>query len=115
MEITIQSEAPPLSRDASGVLRVGHSRVLLEQVIRMFQDGATPEAIAQRYPTATLADIYAVITYYLRHREDLEAYLAAREQKAVGIRDRIKEKQGHFAELRNRLFASQRLWQYPIK
>jgi uncharacterized protein (DUF433 family) len=46
-------------------------------VIRAFQDGATPETIAQRYTTATLADIYAVIAYYLRHREDVEAYLVA--------------------------------------
>jgi hypothetical protein len=48
MGIILQSEAPPLQRDASGALRVGHSRVLVELVIRAFQDGATPEAIAQR-------------------------------------------------------------------
>jgi uncharacterized protein (DUF433 family) len=58
--------------------------VLVELVIRAFQDGATPEAIAQRYPTATLADIYAVIAYYLRHRQELDAYLAGREQRAQG-------------------------------
>jgi len=81
MEITLQPEAPPLSWDASGALRVGRSRVLVELVIHAFQDGATPEAIAQRYPTATLADIYAVIAYYLRHREDIEAYLDARSSK----------------------------------
>src|SRR5215475_2422608 len=53
MAIIIQPEAPPLRQDASGALRVGSSRVLVELVIRAFQDGATPEAIAQRYPTAT--------------------------------------------------------------
>jgi len=37
--------------------------VLVELVIQAFQDGATPEAIVQRYPTTTLADIYAVIAY----------------------------------------------------
>jgi len=77
MTISIQPETPPLRQDASGGFRVGSSRVLVELVIRAFQDGATPEAIAQRYPTATLADIYAVIAYYLRHRQELEAYLAA--------------------------------------
>ncbi len=64
MEIILQTEVPPLRRDASGALRVGHSRVLLELIIRAFQDGATPEAIAQHYPSVTLADIYAVIAYY---------------------------------------------------
>ncbi len=108
MEIILQTEAPPLRRDASGALRVGHSRVLLELVIRAFQDGATPEAIAQRYPTATLADIYAVIAYYLRHREDIEAYLAEREQRAQEVRQRIESQQGDLADLRGRLLARQR-------
>ena len=52
MAIIIQPEAPPLRQDVSGAFRVGSSRVLVELVIRAFQDGATPEAIAQRYPTA---------------------------------------------------------------
>ena len=82
MALIIQPEAPPLRQDASGALRVGSSRVLVELVIWAFQDGATPEAIAQRYPTATLADIYAVIAYYLRHRQEVDAYLAEREQQA---------------------------------
>ena len=45
MEMVLQTEAPPLHRDASGALRVGHSRVLLELVIRAFQDGATPATL----------------------------------------------------------------------
>jgi len=108
MEIILQTEVPPLRRDASGALRVGHSRVLLELVIRAFQDGATPEAIAQHYPSATLADIYAVISYYLRHREDIEAYLAEREQRAREVRQRIESQQGDLADLRSRLLTRQR-------
>jgi uncharacterized protein (DUF433 family) len=108
MAIILQSEAPPLRQDASGALRVGHSRVLLELVVRAFQDGATPEAIAQRYPAATLADIYAVIAYYLRHREEIEAYLIEREQRAQEVRRRIEDHQGNLTDLRDRLLARQR-------
>ena len=108
MAIIIQPEAPPLRQDASGALRVGSSYVLVELVIRAFQDGATPEAIAQRYPTATLADIYAVIAYYLRHRQELEAYLEAREQRAQEVRQRIERQQGDLADLRSRILARQR-------
>ena len=108
MGIVLQSEAPPLHEDASGALRVGSSRVLVELVIRAFQDGATPEAIAQRYPTATLADIYAVIAYYLRHRQELEAYLEEREQRAQEVRQRIERHQGDLADLRRRILARQR-------
>lgn len=108
MEITLQTEVPPLRRDGEGALRIGRSRVLLELVIRAFQDGATPETIAQHYPTAMLADIYAVIAYYLRHREDIEAYLSEREQQAQEIRKRITDRQGDLADLRDRLLARQR-------
>ena len=108
MDIIIQPEAPPLRHDPSGAIRVGHSRVLVELVIRAFQYGATPEAIAQRYSTATLADIYAVIAYYLRHQEDLEAYLEEREQRAQEVRQHIEHHQGDLADLRSRLLARQR-------
>ena len=64
MDIVLQAEVLPLRRDSSGGLRVGNSHVLLELVIHAFEDGATPEAIAQRYPAAALADIYSVLAYH---------------------------------------------------
>lgn len=105
MAISLQIEAPPLHQDASGALRVGDSRVLLELVIRAFQDGATPETIVQRYPTAGLPDVYAVIAYYLRHPEDIDIYLAEREQRAQEIRQHVEHHQGDLADLRSRLSA----------
>ena len=105
MNVMIQPDVPPLSQDSSGALRVGRSRVLLELVIRAFQDGSTPEAIVQRYPTTTLADIYAVIAYFLRHRGDLEEYLKEREQRAEEIRQRVESHQSDLGELRRRLLS----------
>jgi len=102
---TAQVEAPPLREDATGALRIGDSRVLLELVIRAFQDGATPEAIVQRYSTLALSDVYAVIAYYLRHRGEIEAYLARREQKAEEAWQRIQSNQGDLSQIRARLLA----------
>jgi uncharacterized protein (DUF433 family) len=99
----VQAEAPPIREDADGALRVGNSRVLLELVIRAFQDGATPEAIVQRYSTLALADVYAVITYYLRHRSEIEAYLTKREQNAQEVREKLEKQQGDLSEIRARL------------
>ena len=65
MTFKFQTEAPPLSEDATGALRVGNSRVLLEIVVRAFQDRATPETIVQRYSTLALPDVYAVLANYL--------------------------------------------------
>ncbi|HUT88793.1 MAG TPA: DUF433 domain-containing protein [Thermoguttaceae bacterium] len=102
---TAQAEAPPLREDGSGALRVGESRVLLELVIRAFQDGATPETIVERYATLALPDVYAVIAYYLRHRGEIEEYLARREQKAEEVAQRIENQQGDLSEIRARLLA----------
>ena len=103
MSVPIHAEPPPLRQDASGAVRIGDSRVLLELVIRTFQDGATPEAIAQRYPTTRLSDVYSVIGYYLRHREEIDAYLAERERLGDKIWERIQQRQGDLGELRQRL------------
>ena len=103
--IAIRSETPPLRLDGSGAVRIGSSRVLLELVIRAFQDGATPEAIAQRYSSASLSDIYSVIGYYLHHTSEIDAYLAERELLAEEIKQKIDQHQGDLAELRQRLLA----------
>ena len=105
MENVLHAEAPPLRRDSSGGLRIGKSRVLLELVIHAFGEGATPEAIVIRYPTAALADIYSVLAYYLRHQEDINVYLTEREQKAEEVRNRVESGQQDLAELRKRLLA----------
>jgi uncharacterized protein (DUF433 family) len=53
MDSILQSEAPTLRQHVSGALRVGHSRVLVELVVRALQDGATPEAMAQCHRATT--------------------------------------------------------------
>ena len=52
--------------------RVGIESVLYEYVHRQ----QTPEAIAQRFPTLTLDQVYATILYYLLNRPQMDAYLA---------------------------------------
>ena len=75
MNLVLEREAPPLRENKTGSVRVGNSRVLLEAVIRAFQDGASPESIMNRYSTLSLSDVYNTIGYYLRHQDAVEAYL----------------------------------------
>jgi len=71
-----------MRRDASGVIRVGQSRVTLETVVSAYETGATAEEVALEFSAVTLAQVYGVIAYYLQHKKDLEPYFTAR-QKAV--------------------------------
>ncbi|MQA16993.1 MAG: DUF433 domain-containing protein [Pseudonocardiaceae bacterium] len=82
----VAPEPVPLMTDPDGVVRVGSTRVTLDTVVAAFRTGATAEEIAQQYPTLELADIYAVITYYLRHRGEVEEYLRVREREAAEVR-----------------------------
>ena len=79
------AEPVPLATDASGTIRVAGSRVTLDTVVAAFDSGATPEQIAQDYPLR-LDDIYAVITYYLRHADEVNTYLAKRGEQADAAR-----------------------------
>src|SRR5437588_9284936 len=105
MKLTIHTDPGPLRVDEHDVVRVGGSQVLLDVVIREFNNGAEPEAIAHGYPTLDLADVYGAIAYYLRHRKDLDDYLSARRQEAEKLRQEIEAKQPSRVELRAKLLA----------
>lgn len=98
----LRTESIPLVTGADGVVRAHGTRVTLETLVAAFGEGATAEEIAQQYPSVSLADVYQVIGYYLRHSNELEPYLERRRRDIVetkrenettwppaGIRDRL--------------------------
>lgn len=105
MNLVLDCEAPPLHEDEVGAVRVGNSRVLLETVVRAFQDGASPESIVHRYTTLSLSDVYNTIGYYLRHQDAVEAYLSQREQLAEAVQQRLSDIQPDLSSIRARLLS----------
>lgn len=104
MPLMVMPEPVPLAADRDGVMRVGGTRVTLDTVVAAFREGATAEEITQQYPSLQLADVYAVIGYYLRHQPKVDDYL--REQQARGDEVR-RSNEARFdpAGVRNRLLA----------
>src|SRR5579862_1419094 len=98
------AEKPPLAEDVGGVLRVGGTRVQLDTVIYAFQNGCTPEEILLKYPSLKLQDIYAVITYFLLHRDEIEGYLNKRQSVITDAEEEI-ELRFPSAGVRERLLA----------
>lgn len=86
MSLSLAAEAVPLSTDADGVFRVSGTRVALDSVIKSYQDGSSADSIFEQYPSIPLADIHAVLSFYLKHRESVEAYLHNRQIKAEEVR-----------------------------
>ncbi len=91
--MTFEPMAVPLREDEYGAIRVGNTQVLLDLVIHAFREGDNAEDIVESYDALNLADVYAVLSYYLRDPEPIDAYLRRREQEAQAIRARIEASQ----------------------
>ena len=106
MATTLQIQPIPLPNTLSknGVARVGGTRVTLDTVVRAFIRGATAEEIAQQYPSLSLSDVYATISYYLQNTAEVDAYLDKRKKQAQAVK---RENQKRFDQtgIRERLLA----------
>ena len=106
MNLAAVTEKIPIETDKDGVIRVGNTRVTLETLVSTFNGGSTAEEIAYQFPVLNLADVYAVITYYLRNRDTVEKYLNNRMQLAEQVKRR-KQENKNMNDIRERLLARQ--------
>lgn len=86
MSLAAKPESIPIAVSGGGVAYVCGTRVSLDTLVTAYEQGASPEEIVSRYTTLELADVYAIITYYLRHREEVGEYLARRKAEAEEVR-----------------------------
>jgi uncharacterized protein (DUF433 family) len=97
-------EPVPLKADRYGTVRVGKTRVTLESVVTAFELGATAEQIAHKFPTLELADVYAVIVFYLRNKAEVKDHLAREAKEADDNQAKIEAKSSS-SGIRERLLA----------
>jgi uncharacterized protein (DUF433 family) len=88
--LPLHAEPLPLRVDEGGAVRVGKSRISLDLVVEQYENGVTPEDMVRAYDTLELADVHGVIAYYLRHRDEVRAYLKRRTQEAEALRAKIE-------------------------
>jgi len=107
MSIAIQADPVPLKIDEDGTIRVGGTRMTLDLIIAEHRAGASPEQIAADYDSLPLGDVYAAITYYLHHRDEIDAYLEQRRRTLEKLRREIEDKHPREGR-RERLLARRR-------
>lgn len=90
MSLAIKNDPLPLEKNIDGVVLVGKTRVTLDTVITSFKNGATAEEIVCQYPVLNLADVYAVIGYYLKNQTETDLYLIRRRNIADLVHEKNK-------------------------
>jgi uncharacterized protein (DUF433 family) len=90
---TLEARPVPLDRLPNGVLRVAGTRIGLDLVIGAYKAGQTPEQIVEAYDSLRLADVYALIAYYLDHTEQVEEHLREEDKLAEELGRKIEASQ----------------------
>lgn len=104
MTLEIKLDAVPLRVEPDGAVRVGNTRVTLDVMLTAYKLGSSAEEIAQEFDTLKLCDVYSVIGYYLRRRDEVEEYLKEREVAAAALKLEL-ERRFPSNGLRERLLA----------
>jgi uncharacterized protein (DUF433 family) len=78
--------AIPLRTDEDGVIRIGDTRITLETIVACHKRQDTPEQIHEGFSTLALADIYAVVAYYLANTQEVDAYIQHVEEEGEQLR-----------------------------
>lgn len=81
----------PLRVEAeTGRVRFVDSRIPIDTVVHAYNRGEPPAAIAVNYPTLSEQAIHAFIAYYLRHKEQVDAYLRAWDEHANAVQEIVE-------------------------
>lgn len=102
------TQTVPLNVWEDGSIRLNGSRVTLDSIVHNFQQGASAEEIVENFGPLSLADVYAAITYYLNHRDEVEEYLRQREAEGDEVQGSLESDPQYRASktaLRERLLA----------
>lgn len=96
--MTIETtQTVPLSFWKDGTIRIKGTRLLLDMIVGAHNRGECPEEIFKSFPSDgyTIADIYAVIAYYLSHKTKIDNHLAERTKNADAIWKKIESDPKH--------------------
>ena len=63
---------------------VAGTRISLDSVVYAFNEGQSPEAIQEDFPSLKRAQIYGVIAFYLDHQAEIDECLADTRQEFEG-------------------------------
>src|SRR5689334_329400 len=70
-----------LASDDGGYISLTGHRIGLHHVIRVYEEGGSPEMIVCHFPTLPLALVHKVIAFYLENQREVSEYIAAHDRE----------------------------------
>ena len=83
-------ETTALRVDRDNVIRVGRTRVTLDTLITVYEQGYSPEEIVESFNTLDPNHVCEVIVLYHRHHREVRSYLEEGERIGEEIRRHLK-------------------------
>ena len=85
-------------------IRLKGTRVGIETILTDYLNGRFPEEIPLHYPTITLEQVFATLTHYYHHKENVDAYLQAwREHGQQAWKDQQRNPSPRIREIQEML------------
>jgi uncharacterized protein (DUF433 family) len=110
MTLQIATDPVPLFVDEHGLVLVADTRVTLDSIVAGYQRGVSPREIHENHPDVPLADVFAVLAHYERHRCDVDAYLSRNRRRAAAIRREIESAPDLQTWARTSAFSDAKQW-----
>lgn len=105
-----------LVQDADGFIHLRGHRIGIQHLVHFYNEGYSPEMLAEEFPTLSLALLHKTIAFYLENQADVDTYIAQDRDK-TDIHASTAPRGPGVAELRRRLtYASEdHEWQDRIE
>jgi len=68
-----------LTQEPQGYIHFAGHRVGLHHLLRLYNDGCSPEMLLEHFPTLSLAVIHKAIAFYLENIAEVENYIAGQQ------------------------------------
>ena len=71
-----------------GQMRIDGSRITIQRIATLYQQGQDADEIARTYPHLTLGQIYAALAYYHSNRAEIDVELASADAEYDELKSR---------------------------
>ena len=70
--------------ERNGGYYLSGTRISLDSVVYSFNEGQSPEAIQENFPSLKISQVYGAIAFYLDHRLEIDQYLVETDREFEG-------------------------------